>query len=130
MSSYVRYSVFDQPVYGPERDRFIRQAKAVLNCHFYESGRFEQARVSLCLSQGTPVPSERAAHARPPAAFEDAVTWLRDDEIETFFGERFGTPAFFEAARAQLDAWRRLDPVDAYADLMAFAAGYYGGHDA
>ena len=48
-------AVFDSALYGPERDQFIAQAKAVVNCHFYESSRFEQARVAHCLSLGTPV---------------------------------------------------------------------------
>src|SRR5471032_1379532 len=29
-------AAFDSPIYGPERDQFITQAKAVLNCHYYE----------------------------------------------------------------------------------------------
>ena len=36
------------PVYGPERDHFVRQARAVLNCHFYDTSRFEQVRASQC----------------------------------------------------------------------------------
>jgi hypothetical protein len=70
----VSVAQFDQAIYGPERDAYIRQAKAVLNCHFYESSRFEQARVAHCLSLGTPVISERASVTQPGPAFEDAVT--------------------------------------------------------
>ena len=121
-------SVFDGAVYGPERDQYIRQAKAVLNCHFYETSRFEQVRASLCLSLGTPVISERVGAAQIPAAFEGALTWLREGELERFFRERFATPAFFDQARAQLDAWTRPDPLDAYADLLAFGAGVFQGH--
>ena len=33
-------------LYGAERDALIGQAKAVVNAHFYESSRFEQARVA------------------------------------------------------------------------------------
>ncbi len=29
-------SRFDHPLYGDERDQFIRQSKAVFNCHFYD----------------------------------------------------------------------------------------------
>jgi len=36
----------------------------------------------------------------------------------------FNTPAYFDAARAKLDAFRTHDPIEAYADLLAFAAGY------
>ncbi len=35
-------AAFDGPVYGPERDAVIVQARAVLNCHYYDSARFEQ----------------------------------------------------------------------------------------
>ncbi len=57
-------TLLSSPVYGPERDGLIRQAKVVLNCHFYDSARFEQARAFQCLSLGTPVVSEwTASHA-------------------------------------------------------------------
>lgn len=124
----VQVARFDQPIYGPERDQFIRQAKAVLNCHFYTSSRFEQVRVSHCLSLGTPVISERLPATRPPAAFEDAVCWLRDDEIKSFFSDRFATPAFEADAAKQLAAFARHDPIEAYADLVGFAAGFQVGH--
>ena len=121
-------SVFDSPVYGPERDIYIAQAKAVLNVHFYESSRFEQARVSHCLSLGTPVISERTAQTRPPEAFEDSILWLQGDELEQFFGHDFLTPAYFEVMRTGLERFQATDPIEAYADLLAFAAGYAGEH--
>ena len=124
----VSVSQFDHPIYGAERDHFICQAKAVLSCHFYESSQFEQARASLCLSLGTPLISERLAATQAPAAYEDAVFWLGDGEIEPFFRERFGRPEYFDAARAQLASFRGHDPVEAYADLLAFAVGFHEGH--
>jgi SAM-dependent methyltransferase len=124
----VRVASFDQPIYGPERDQFITQAKAVFNCHFYESSRFEQVRVSHCLSLGTPVISERGPATRPPAAFEEAITWLQDDQLEAFFSTQFATPAFFNAARQQLAHFAQHDPIEAYADLVGFAAGFQQGH--
>ncbi len=118
-------SMFDRPLYGAERDRFIGQAKAVVNAHFYETSRFEQIRVSHCLSLGTPVISERTPGTRPHAAFEDCVLWLEGEgQLEQFFGEDFSTPAFFELARTALAAFERADPVEAYADLLAFATGF------
>ena len=122
----VQVSRFDSPVYGAERDHFIRQSKAVLNCHFYDSSRFEQARVFHCLSLGTPVISERCASTEPPAAFEDAVFWLPPGGVRSFFGQQFGQAAFFAQARRQLDAFRGQDPLSAYADALAFATGYHG----
>jgi hypothetical protein len=127
-ASGINVAMFDGPVYGPERDQFIRQAKAVLNCHFYDASRFEQARTSLCLSMGTPVISERRGHEQVPAAFEHAVHWVQGPDVETFFRDHFGRAAFFEQSRAQLDAWTHADALEPYADLVGFAAGYLEGH--
>jgi hypothetical protein len=118
-------TTFDGPVYGPERDHYIRQAKAVLNCHFYDSSRFEQARAFHCLSLGTPVISELTAATSAPTAFEDAVFWLDANRVEAFFAQQFGKAAFFDAARDKLAAFRAQDPVEAYADLLAFSAGFH-----
>lgn len=120
----VQVSVFDGALYGPERDAYIKQAKAVFNAHFYETSRFEQARASHCLSLGTPVISERRNQTRPHAAFEDSVLWLSEDQLEPYFSQHFGTPGFFEDARACLSNFESADPIEAYADLLAFAAGF------
>ena len=121
-------AMFDGPLYGPERDRFIVQAKAVVNTHFYASSRFEQARVAHCLSLGTPVISERAPQTQPHPAFEDCVLWLEGGQLEQFFAEDFGTPAYFDVARQALQRFEQADPVEAYADLLAFAAGFAAEH--
>jgi SAM-dependent methyltransferase len=122
-------SVFDKPLYANERDHYILQAKAVLNCHFYESATFEQVRAFHCLSLGTPLISERSPLTRPDAAFEQAVTWFDDRSLEAFFSQTFGTNSYYQRARQQLAGWRQHDPVETYADLMAFAAGYLQGHN-
>ncbi len=125
----LQVATFDHPVYGEERDAFVRQARAVLNCSYYASSRFEQARVSHCLSLGTPVIAERRGAGAPHAAFDDAVFWLDDGPgFERFFREQFGTGAFFADAHARLARWRAHDPVDAYAGLMAFGAGVFQVH--
>jgi hypothetical protein len=118
---------FDRPLYGPERDAFIRQAKAVVNCHFYESSRFEQVRASHCLSLGTPFISERGPQTRPTAAFDEAVFWLDERNFERFFTEEFAQPAFFEAAYEKLIGFQRHDPIADYAELLAFAQGFQRG---
>lgn len=123
-ASGLQVTRFDQPVYGAERDHFVRQSKAVLNCHFYDSSRFEQARAFQCLSLGTPVVSERRPATHAPAAFEDAIFWVDDADVPGFFGDRFGQPAFYQAARERLDRFRACDPLEDYADLLAFGVGY------
>jgi SAM-dependent methyltransferase len=123
----LQVAMFDGPMYGPERDAFIAQAKAVVNLHFYPSARFEQVRVSHCLSLGTPVISERSADA-PHAAFEHSVFWFDEGDLEVCFGQQFGTPAWLQRAQEGLQAFRAADPVESYADLMAFAVGFGRAH--
>ncbi len=103
-------SVFDHPLYGEERDHFIRQSKAVFNCHFYESSRFEQARAFHTLSLGTPVISERTERTTPPPAFEDALTWIRDKQLESFFQNEFMTQTWMDRAQEQLRHFATSDP--------------------
>ena len=124
----IEVAQFDSALYGPERDHFIAQAKAVVNMHFYPSSRFEQVRVAHCLSIGTPVVSERTPATQPHPAFERSVSWFDEAGLESFFAERFAQGRFFDEAREQLAAFREHDPMEAYADLLAFAAGYGRAH--
>ena len=126
----VAVSMFDHPLYGEERDAYIRQSKAVLNCSFYETSRFEQARVFQCLSMGTPVISEHHADAHVPAAFTDSVFWIdpAGHALETFFTKHFGTGAYASEAGQKLASFRGHDPIESYADLLWFACGYLEGH--
>jgi SAM-dependent methyltransferase len=118
----------DTPLYGPERDQLIQQSKAVVNAHFYETSRFEQCRVAHCLSLGTPVIAERTERTHPHPAFEDSVFWLEGTQLEQFFGEDFATAQFYEVARAALQRFEETDPIEAYADLLAFASGFAAAH--
>jgi SAM-dependent methyltransferase len=124
----VNVAMFDSPLYGAERDHYIGQARAVLNCHFYESSRFEQARVSHCLSLGTPVICERTARTEPHPAFEEAVFWFDERGFGDFFQTTFNTPAWFAQSQAMLDDFAKSDGIEAYADLLAFACGYRQEH--
>ena len=113
-------TMFDQALYGPERDTIIVQAKAVLNLHFYESGRIEQARISHCLSLGTPVISERKPAAEVPAEFEDAVFWQPADAIAQFLRGYLATPQFQSEAEEKIRRFRANDPLDSLRPLAAF----------
>lgn len=103
-------SYFDKPLYSEERDQFIRQSKAVFNCHYYEGSRFEQARAFHTLSLGTPVISERTAWTTPAAAFEYSVTWVSDETLEAFFRTEFMTNAWLARAQQQLQAFAQSNP--------------------
>jgi len=119
-------TVLSAATYGAERDAAIKQAKAVLNCHYYESARFEQVRAFQCLSMGTPVISECTPQTKNqlPAHFEDAVIWLDDTQIESYFSGTFGRPAFYRQANECVAAFRHPDGVSAsrasYARLLDF----------
>jgi hypothetical protein len=111
---------FNVNLYGEDRDLYIRNAKAVLNIHFYASSRFEQVRVSHCLSLGTPVISQRAERTRPHPAFEDVVFWFDAQQIVDWFQRNFGTPAFFNSSRQMLHRWRQTDATAEYAELHSY----------
>ncbi len=122
-------SVFDHPLYGEERDHFIRQAKAVLNCHYYETSRFEQARAFHTLSLGTPVVSERTEKTQPPLAFENSVTWVNNDSLEAFFTHEFMTPSWLDSARGQLEAFSAEDALTIWQVAFEYCSNIKGMHD-
>jgi hypothetical protein len=113
-------SRFDHPLFSEERDQFIRQSKAVFNCHFYESSRFEQARAFHTLSMGTPVISERTERTTPPPAFEDAVSWVSDDGLEEFFKNQFMTPQWLQKAQQQLQSFRQTDATESWQLTLSY----------
>jgi len=117
---------FDAPVYGPERDAFIVQARAVLNCHHYESALFEQVRAFQVLSLGTPVVSERTQRTRPSEAYQASVSWFTQETLEDFFTNQYPTPDFPVRAAGQLQAFRSFDPLPEYTRALDFACDAYG----
>lgn len=102
-------SHFDHPLYGEERDHYIRHSKAVLNCHFYETSRFEQARAFHTLSLGTPIVSERTDRTSPPHAFENTLTWFTNQNLEHFFTNEFMRNKWLEESQKQLQAFQVTD---------------------
>jgi SAM-dependent methyltransferase len=112
---------FDAPLYGPERDVFIRQSRAVLNCHHYDSALFEQVRAFHVLSLGTPFVSERTERTCPGAQFEPCVNWFTDANLERFFAEEYAAASFAERAAKQLEAFRAVDPVAEFAKVVDHA---------
>ena len=115
-----RIAMFDQALYGPERDGIIAQAKAVLNLHFYETGRLEQARISHCLSLGTPVISERKFDAEIPAEFEPAVFWAPSDAVSAFVTQTLGAADFYSQAERKLAQFQCADPLLCLRPLVEF----------
>ncbi len=119
-ASGCRIAMFDHPLYGPERDEIIVQAKAVLNLHYYESGRLEQTRIAHCLSLGTPVISERKFDAAIPAEFESSVFWAPTDAVATFVARTVTSPDFGSEATLKLARFHASDPSGPMQQLAAF----------
>ena len=119
-ASGCRVAMFDQALYGPERDEIILQAKAVLNLHYYETGRLEQARISHCLSLGTPVISERKFDAEIPAEFDKAVFWAPSEAIVPFVTRTLAAPDFYSESERKLAQFRRADPFESLRPLVEF----------
>jgi SAM-dependent methyltransferase len=113
-------TVFDQPLFSEERDHFIKQAKAVLNCHYYESSRFEQARAFHTLSLGTPMVSERTVNTSPHPAFEHSVSWFDDLNLETFFEREFMTSEWLNSAKEKLTLFRSADEISGWQTAYEF----------
>ena len=103
----ISVSIFDHPVYGPERDLYITQSKAVLNCPFYDSNMFEQVRVSQCLSLGTPIISELSPNSKPPLIFQSSIEWFENANLEKYFLERYLTESWFTDVSKQLQSFRQ-----------------------
>jgi len=121
--SGVEVSRFDHPMYGPERDEYIAQAKAVLNIPFYGSNRFEQVRVFNALSIGTPVVSLRRTGLSVDAAYEDTVHWFEEEHVQSYFGQCFGTPNWLLKSEAQLARWRHQDADGSISALVEVLTG-------
>jgi SAM-dependent methyltransferase len=117
-----RIAMFDHPLYGPERDEIILQAKAVLNLHYYETARLEQTRIAHCLSLGTPVISERKFDAAIPPEFESSVFWAPSDAVAPFVASTLASPDFGSAAAHKLARFHAADPSGPMRLLAAFLA--------
>lgn len=109
---------FDGPVYGPERDAYVAQSKAILNIPFYESNRFERVRAFQALSLGTAVVSLRRPGLVVEPAFDDAVQWFSNEQTELYFRHLFGTGAWLEDSEQRLLRWQQRDASLAFAALL------------
>jgi predicted SAM-dependent methyltransferase len=64
--------------------------------------------------------SERTDRTTPPPAFEEAVSWVSDNELEAFFSQEFMTPQWQQRAEQQLQAFAQTDA----SDVWQIAHGY------
>lgn len=120
-STGVDVAVFDQPMYGPERDEFVQQAKAVINIAFYDTGTFEQVRAFGVLSLGTPLVSIRSDTV--PDVHQNTVLWVEDAELETYFKQNFKSSAWYDQAEEALLRWATTDGFENFRAVEARCIG-------
>ncbi len=121
-------TLVDSAVYGPERDELIQQSKLVLNCHFYEAARFEQARAFQCLSLGAGFVSERTAATCPPPQFEQSVFWVDDGDWGRTIRGLLNDPELPYRVQAALSLFAEHDLTDEYADAFVFMQSFAEAH--
>jgi len=92
------------PLFGPEKDEAIKDARALLNIPFYETSIFEQVRVFQALSLGVPVISidEGEVRRSAPSIFQESVFWVAPGEVDLFFGEFFQSSVFLQSSKQKL----------------------------
>lgn len=105
--------------YGPLRDRFIADAKLVLNMHYYEAGIFEIVRVSHLLTNRRAVLAERNPDTEIESDLLDAVAFAPYDRLV----ETACALVADDGRRAALgeNGWRRIRARDAVG-IMRWAA--------
>jgi len=92
------------PLFGPEKDEAIKDARALLNIPFYETSIFEQVRVFQVLSLGVPVISidEGEVRRSAPSVFQESVFWVAPGQVDLFFGEFFQSSEFMDSSKRKL----------------------------
>ncbi|WP_273727546.1 methyltransferase type 11 [Brucella gallinifaecis] len=70
-------------VFGEEMYSILRQAKAVINIHYYENALLEMPRICECISLGVPVLSEGTADQKEYPELQGAVRFFDEGSIES-----------------------------------------------
>jgi len=77
-----RYTVrICNDVFGEEMHGIIREARAVINIHYYEGALLETPRICECISLGVPVLSEATADQGDYPELDGAVKYFEQDSI-------------------------------------------------
>ncbi|UYA61028.1 hypothetical protein NAL19_2935 [Pectobacterium sp. F1-1] len=117
-STGLSVSTFDSPLYGPEKDYFIKNAKCVFNCHYYDSSLFEEVRAFNVLSQSTPFISLIDDDEIIPTQYKDSVVFVKEDELVNYFRDVFGTSSFYDDVYAKLERFKLVDVSSYYQNII------------
>lgn len=70
-------------IFGEEMYSIIREAKAVINIHYYEGALLEMPRISECISLGVPVLSEGTDDQAEYSELDGAVRFFEENSVES-----------------------------------------------
>lgn len=70
-------------VFGEEMYSIVRQAKAVINIHYYEDALLEMPRICECISLGVPVLSEGTFDQKEYPELQGAVRFFDEGSVES-----------------------------------------------
>lgn len=102
----VRVSVV-RGLFAQDRDRIMRQARAVLNLHYYDTQILQQIRCFYPLTNGIPVISENYPGGSAPGFYRDSLLTPGDRDLVDYTVELLADAARFDhAARQSLAAFR------------------------
>ncbi len=120
-----------QGIYGPERDAFLSQARAVLNLHFYEAQILEQVRCFYPLINGKAVISENFPENSAPSIYQTALFIPGQQDFVSYVAELLADREKFDlAAYNRTEAFRRCDPIpDISAALNSAVARWHAQKD-
>ena len=114
------------PLFGPEKDEAIKDARALLNIPFYETSIFEQVRVFQVLSLGVPVISidEGETRRSAPSVFQESVFWVAPGEVDLFFREFFQSSEFMQLSKQKLCKFSESRNLSAIESLRSAISGF------
>ena len=106
-----------EPTFGDKLYTLIRNSKCVLNIHAYDSGIFEQARASLCLSLGTPIISENSFLTRECLPYKDSIYWVDKLNLVDFFTNHFKSNEFYDVSSLHLRNFQNANDTADYLEI-------------
>ena len=83
-------------LYGPERDTFFKNTKAILNLHYYDSQIFQQIRAFYPLSNGIPIISENFPVSSAPLLYTESILTPGSHDFVDFVVHLFQNPNHFQ----------------------------------
>jgi len=115
-------------VYGPERDLFIGQSRAVLNLHFYDSQILEQIRIFYPLINQIPVVSENFPAASAPDIYKTCLFTPADLEFNDFVVKLLADESLFqELSSTKLANFEVAKDNGQFGESLATTIKYFDG---